>query len=434
MKQLKDKDKLSETTYHRIRPNDATTAKFYGLPKVHKENIPLRPIVSLPGSPTYELSKYLAMILHPLVKTSPHTINNANDFLTNIKDLKLEPDEIMISFDVVSLFTSIPLDTAKRITNEILTNNDSWHSKTNLDKDDILELLNLCLSTEFSFQNSYYRQISGTPMGSLLSSFLAEAVMQDLEKRSVTDNKDIKTWKRYVDDVLATVKKDKTDDILHAINNTTENIRFTKEEEHNNQIAFLDVLLTRTNDGTINTQVYRKKTHTDQILNFNSNHPAQHKISCITTLFNRIDTHCNTEQAKQTERRYLYSTFMKNSYPRNFINKVLTKIRNKQRINKSNEQPTEQSKRMVTLPYINGTSEMTARLLRPFNIDVAHKPSHKLRSYFTKHKDKTAITETKNAIYMIPCGDCSQRYIGQTSKLGKNTITRTSTNEIRTRI
>ena len=129
-------------------------------------------------------------------------------------------------------------------------------------------------------------------MGSPLSSFLAEAVMQDLEKRSVT-NKDIKTWKQYVDDVLATVKKDKTDEILHSINNTTENIRFTKEEEHNNQIAFLDVLLARTNDGTINTQLCRKKTHTDQILNFNSNHPTQHKISCITTLFNQIDTQCN---------------------------------------------------------------------------------------------------------------------------------------------
>ena len=61
---------------------------------------------------------------------------------------------------------------------------------------------------------------------------------------------------------LLQLKKDKTDDILHAINNTTENIRFTKEEEHNNQIAFLDVLLTRTNDGTINTQVYRIKRHT----------------------------------------------------------------------------------------------------------------------------------------------------------------------------
>ena len=39
--QLKDKDKLNETTYHRIRPNDASTTKYYGLPKIHKENIPL---------------------------------------------------------------------------------------------------------------------------------------------------------------------------------------------------------------------------------------------------------------------------------------------------------------------------------------------------------------------------------------------------------
>ena len=220
-------------------------------------------------------------------------------------------------------------------------------------------------------------------MGSPLSSFLAEAVMQDLEKRSVTNNNDIKTWNRYVDDVLATVKKDKTDDILHTINNTTENIKFTKEEEDNNQLAFLDILLTRTDDGTINTQVYRKKTHTDQILNFNSNHPTQHKISCIRSLFNRIDTHCKTEQAKRTERKYLFATFMKNNYPRNFVNKILTKIRNKQQSNIPDEQP-EQSRTRITLPYINSTSEMTARLLRPFNIDVAHKPAHKLRSYFTR--------------------------------------------------
>ena len=204
------------------------------------------------------------MILHPLVKTSPHTINNTNILsLLILKILNLhEPDEIMISFDVVALFTSISLETAKRITNELLTYDESWQTRTKLNKHDILELLDLCLSTEFSFQNSYYRQISGTPMGSPLSSFLAEAVIQDLEKRSV-------------------IKKDKTDDILHTINNTTENIKFTKEEEDDDQLAFLDILLTRTDDGTINTQVYRKKTHTDQILNFNSNHPTQHKISCI---------------------------------------------------------------------------------------------------------------------------------------------------------
>ena len=150
-------------------------------------------------------------------------------------------------------------------------------------------------------------------MGSPLSSFLAEAVMQDLEKRFVTNNSNIKTWDRYVDDVLATVMKDKTNEILQTINNTTENIEFTMGEEQNNHLAFLDILLTRTDDGTIQTQDYRNKTHTNQLLNYNSNHPTQHKISCIKTLFNRIDTHCNAEQAKQAERKYLYSTFIKNN-------------------------------------------------------------------------------------------------------------------------
>ena len=113
---------------------------------------------------------------------------------------------------------------------------------------------------------------------------------------------------------------------------------------------------------------------------------------------------------------------MKNNYPRNFINKTLTKIRNKQQNNILNEQP-KQSRTRITLPHINNTSEMTARLLRPFNIDIAHKPRHKLRSYFTKHKYKTTTKQTKNAIYMIPCRDCPQRYIGQTSKKIETRIT-----------
>ena len=81
---------------------------------------------------------------------------------------------------------------------------------------DILDLLDLCLHIEFSFQNNYYRQTFGSPMGSPLSSFLAEAVMQDLEKRPVTNDDSIRTWGRYIDDVLATVKRDKTEDILHT--------------------------------------------------------------------------------------------------------------------------------------------------------------------------------------------------------------------------
>ena len=46
LKSLKDEQKLDDKTYHKVRPSDATTARFYGLPKIHKPNTPLRPIVS----------------------------------------------------------------------------------------------------------------------------------------------------------------------------------------------------------------------------------------------------------------------------------------------------------------------------------------------------------------------------------------------------
>ncbi len=159
---LRNQNKLSKQIYDKIRPNDGTITKLYGLPKIHKNNNPLRPIVSLPGSPTYKLSKYLADILKPLINTSPHSVKNVNTFLSKIEDIRVEPGEIMISIDVVSLFTSIPLDTAQQITKNLLTNNTSWQTKTQLGKQrqlstqDMLDLLDLCLSTEFCFQNKYY--------------------------------------------------------------------------------------------------------------------------------------------------------------------------------------------------------------------------------------------------------------------------------------
>ena len=135
LKSLKDEQKLDDKTYHKVRRSDATTARFFGLPKIHKPNTPLRPIVSLSGSPTYELPKYLSSILQlqPLIKTSTHSVSNAVTFLQHIK---IEPDETIVSFDVVSLFTSTPLSTAKRITEELLTTNTSWTGKTNLNKSD----------------------------------------------------------------------------------------------------------------------------------------------------------------------------------------------------------------------------------------------------------------------------------------------------------
>ena len=63
-----------------------------------------------------------------------------------------------------------------------------------------------------------------------------------------------------------------------------------------------------TNTFCLNFFTHRAGPHAQRpAVNYHSNHPTQHKISCIRTLFNRIDTHCNTEQSKQEEHNFFYS-------------------------------------------------------------------------------------------------------------------------------
>ena len=120
------------------------------------------------------------------------------------------------------------------------------------------------------------------------------------------------------------------------------------EKEKNGEIAFLDIKLCRTEHGFIEAQVYRKNTHTDQILNYHSNHPTQHKISCIRTLINRIDTHCNTTETKKNKFDHLQKTFRKNCYPSHFIKSIYNRNQNT-----ANKDPNihEVTTRRVSLPY-----------------------------------------------------------------------------------
>ena len=69
------------------------------------------------------------------------------------------------------------------------------------------------------------------------------------------------------------------DNLFKTINSTTKGITFTMEKEKERKIAFLDIELTRTDNGSMETQVHRKNTHADQILNYSSNHPTLTKPS-----------------------------------------------------------------------------------------------------------------------------------------------------------
>ncbi|BHF62613.1 hypothetical protein SprV_0200559800 [Sparganum proliferum] len=136
---------------------------------------------SLRGTPTFGLSKWLYQRFRFLTVGSEWTVKSAEEFLKSIRNLKIEPDEMMVSFDVVSLFTSIPTGLAITTIDELLQEKYDDVDQQ-LKRTHITELLELCLRTFFTFGDRVYEQKKGTPMGCLLSGLIAEAVLQRLER------------------------------------------------------------------------------------------------------------------------------------------------------------------------------------------------------------------------------------------------------------
>ena len=179
LKRVKSQTGLSNQTckamyYHRLCP-----PKFYGLPKIHKPDTPLRPIVSSCGSVTYGVAKELAKILKPLVGKSPHHINSTQDFVEQVKHITLVPRECLSSYDVSALFTSVPIDPALKIIKDLLVKDPTLKDRTVTGIDDIILLLEFCFkNTYFSFQGQFFEQVEGVAMGSPVSPIVANLYME----------------------------------------------------------------------------------------------------------------------------------------------------------------------------------------------------------------------------------------------------------------
>ncbi|BHF64584.1 hypothetical protein SprV_0200759000 [Sparganum proliferum] len=285
------------------RAQETAFARFHGLPKVHREGAPLRPIVSLKGTPTYELAKWLFRRLKFLTADSGTIFCLSTQFLEKLKGVSLLPNEVMVSFDVTSLFTSIPKDLAIEIV-ELLLQSKCTEAENSLGLAQVLQLLKFCFRTYLTFGGTIYEQVKGTPLASLISGFIAEAVLQRLESLVFQhDRPKFLVW--YVYDTFVVIERDQVLTFKERLNNVFPDIQFTMEEEENNKLAFLDVLVCHKDCGGLMTRVFRKAMNTTQILNFNSNHPISHKLSCVRTLYQRVETHCSKPEDKVAESQYL---------------------------------------------------------------------------------------------------------------------------------
>ena len=172
-----------------MHPYRLCPPKFYGLPKIHKSDTPLRPIVSSFGSVTYAVAKELAKIkkLKPLVGKSPHHINSTQDFVEQVKHITLAPGECLSSYDVSALFTSVSVDPALNIMKDLLEKDHTLKERTVMAVSDIILLLEFCLkSTYFSFQGQFYEQVEGAAMGSPVSHIVANLYIEYLEQKALS--------------------------------------------------------------------------------------------------------------------------------------------------------------------------------------------------------------------------------------------------------
>ena len=173
--------------YAGLRRSAARVPQLYGLPKVHKQEAPLCPIVSFVLSPTYQLSKFLAGLLAPIVGQTSLHVQNSKSFEDFISTQVLAEEEILVSFDMVSSFTCVPTGLAVQVARQRLENDPLLVERTTLTVNDIVDLLTLCLNATFlSFRGKIYKHIQGTAMCSPVSVVVANLVMEDVEQRALS--------------------------------------------------------------------------------------------------------------------------------------------------------------------------------------------------------------------------------------------------------
>ncbi len=320
------------------------------------------------------------------------------------------------------MFSNTPIEDALDIIRERLKGDKTLKDRTNLEVEDIIELLRFVLTTTyFVFDGVLYRQKFGAAMGSPVSPIVANLYLEDLEARAIAtapiDAKP-KLWKRYVDDILDILKRDQVSVMNDHLNqmDKTDSIKFTYEPEVNGKIPFLDILIIRKDDGSVKLCVYRKPTHTDQYLNFNSHHPIQHKLGVVRTLMDRCQKLVTDEQDRKEEENHIRTALKKCGYPEWTFNKVKQQIENGPNKKRQEKPKEEKCKGSVLLPYVQGVSECVHRILLKHKIASAFKPGNTLRQTLVHPKDKREIGDNCEIVYKIPCQSCDKSYIGETGR------------------
>ena len=424
---LKKQGLFSDDVYLKIYPAGSQPARIYGLPKMHKvkcENDipPFRPIISSIGTYNYQLAKWLSDLL------TEHLPNewSSRDTFTFIADLKKQDlkGKYMVSFDVSSLFTNIPLvETIELAIDLIFTK----YPELKVSRRDLGNLF-MCATAEthFLFKGDVYDQIDGVAMGSPLGPVLANLFMGHHENIWLRNYRDgtVHFYRRYVDDIFAVFdSKDDAERFFHYLNLQHPNIKFTQEAEVSQCLSFLDVLVDNSNG--LKTSVFRKTTFTGLLTSFKSFTSQSYKFGLIRNLLFRAYAISTSWSIFHDELTRIFKILSKNSFPGYAIDKITAKfIEDKVTLSQSSSEQNVQNKpevRYYKLPYRGNFSEtaqtklnvIADKLCKNIRSKLVFTPC-KIGSFFS-NKDPLPSKWKSWVVYKFDCAGCNSRYIGETT-------------------
>ncbi len=327
------------------QPYSGVLPKFYGLPKLHKEGtLNLRPIITNCGLYCDALMIKLKSILNCLLWGNT-ALSNSYELARILEHFSFEEGDILVSFDVSSLFTRVPVEEVLLIVEKCLTElraleNCPLDEITSISNVGIMKLLRHVLSEcYFSWDGILYQQTSGLPMGSRLSPILANLYMEHLEHSVLcATSAKPKMFFRYVDDIIIVwnAKKGSFEPFLEELNSFHPDIKLTVEVEKKRALPFLDMLIKRPG-GTgmggrrhADLSIYRKETHSDRYIQFRSAHQMDMKRNLFRTLLLRdFRILQNFPRQLQMEVEYLKRAFAdpNNGYPEHILEKWIREFR-----------------------------------------------------------------------------------------------------------
>jgi hypothetical protein len=267
------------------RTDDWKIPQFYGLPKIHKVPLKIRPIVPNHSWITSKVSKWLDKKLQPLVHKYNWVVKGTKDVIERLENVYLDSSNIqLVAADVESLYTNIDLSEGLRKVKTLLLQNNI--TCPNL----IIELLEWVLyNNYFQYRGIGYKQIKGTAMGSNVAPCFANLflIFHELQWKNKLKDKWPKVYFRFLDDIFFIWEHNEADlqDFKRVLNNTTPSLKFTFEQD-GKKSTFLDLTIKIGSrfrkQAKLDYQNYEKPTNMHLYLAPDSDHPKNQKFSWIT--------------------------------------------------------------------------------------------------------------------------------------------------------